>query len=285
MRWVVDLLLVSAAGLKAVELVTEPAATLTNPLGRWFLPMQVGVELGLGLVVISGLYWRYVRWAALVLFTIFAVYSLSLALGGAASCGCFGPVKVHPWWTFLVDVAVVIGLLLSVWHHHREAREPEAARTLSAWFSQPALTAVILGASGISIVLLARYADSRVATADDLLSTAGGLVVLEPEAWIGKPLPIAESIDLDLTQGPWTLLLHRHDCPDCQEAVPRYEQRALREQVALVEVPPFGESHVSARGPAQRGRLTDEREWFVQTPVEIQLRDGLVTAVNNNHGE
>ena len=64
---------------------------------------------------------------------------------------------------------------------------------------------------------------------------------------------------------------------------PRYERlaeesvrRGGHKQVVLIEVPPFGESE-NASGPARRTRLSPDREWFVQTPVEIQLRDGKVT--------
>src|SRR5688500_6399704 len=110
MRWVVGLLLVSAAVLKTAQLVAEPSDTLTTPFGGWLVPVQVGAELGIGLVALSGSYWRQIRALALVMFVGFAGYSLYLALSGASSCGCFGPVAVHPWWTFSLDVAVVFGL-------------------------------------------------------------------------------------------------------------------------------------------------------------------------------
>ena len=67
-------------------------------------------------------------------------------------------------------------------------------------------------------------------------------MVLEPENWVGQRLPIADSLDIDLSAGNWTVLLHRHDCPVCREQVPRYEMRATAgEQIAIVEVPPYGE--------------------------------------------
>lgn len=45
------------------------------------------------------------------LFGILAGASLYLALAGQASCGCFGQIVVHPWWTFALDGAVVAALL------------------------------------------------------------------------------------------------------------------------------------------------------------------------------
>jgi len=279
MRWIVGVLLIGAAALKAIELLSEPAVALTSPVGPWFLSAEVGVELGIGLLMLSGLYWRQVRWLALLLFTAFAAYSLSLALGDAASCGCFGSLKVHPWWTFMLDVAIVLGLVVAVWNGRRD---PPLERTWQAPFLANRKTAIvaIAGLSVLSAAVLVRCAASRTATAGDLFSTAGELVILEPDQWVGQKLPIAAFIDLDLSQGNWIVLLHRHDCPDCQAAVPRYEEFAIEQQVALVEVPPFGESHAETNGVAQRGRLSDDREWFVQTPVEIQLSDGIVTSAS-----
>jgi hypothetical protein len=55
------------------------------------------------------------------------------------------------------------------------------------------------------------------------------------------------------------------------------------ETIALVEVPPFGDFH-PGEAACIYGRLSDDREWFVQTPVEIKLRDGIVSAVKTpNH--
>jgi hypothetical protein len=56
MRWVVGILLVSAAILKAVQLITDPTVTLTN--GRLLPSLQVGAELGIGLLALNGAYWR-----------------------------------------------------------------------------------------------------------------------------------------------------------------------------------------------------------------------------------
>jgi len=279
MRWIVGLLLVGAAILKTVQLITEPAATLMSPLGGWLLPIQVGVELGVGLFVLSGLYWRQVRWVALLLFAAFATYSLSLAIGGAASCGCFGPLKVHPWWAFFLDLAVAFGLLISVRRSQLDS-DPGGRWQVPDLANRRTVTAVIVSLSVLSTAVLVRYADRRTVAAGDLLPEAGGLVVLEPNEWIGKPLPIAKFIDLDLSSGTWIVLFHRHDCPDCQEAVPRYEELAIEQQVALVEVPPYGNSQSATSGAALCGRLTEDREWFVQTPVEIQLEDGVVTSAS-----
>ncbi len=283
MRSLVGLLLVAAACLKTVQLVTEPAAALVQPLGRYFLSVQIGVEIALGLLVLSGLYWRVLRWFVLTLFTVFAGYSLYLGLSGAASCGCFGFIQVTPWWTFGLDMAVVTGLLLSAVSNHREieAEHNYLARSLVPAASPRHHRVVVAGAAVIAIAttLLVRYASQPSAMAGGLAS-AGNLIILEPEKWIGQKLPIADAVDVDLSHGEWVILLHRHDCPVCQEEVPWYEQRAIAgERVALVEVPPYGNSEQHGIN-CLYAKLRETREWFVQTPVEIRLVNGVVGAMN-----
>ena len=135
----------------------------------------------------------------------------------------------------------------------------------------------------IIIALLFRYATGQRTVSARGLTTSGNLVILEPEKWIGQKLPIAEFTDADLSNGEWTVVLHRHDCPACQEAIPHFEQLALMgRRVALIEIPPYGYSP-SGGSACFCCRLKDDQEWFVETPVEIQLLDGVVQAVKS-HG-
>ena len=168
MRWVVGGLLVSAAFLKAVELATKPATTLAIPLGGLLLPVQVGAELGIGLLALSGLYWQKLRWIALLLFSSFAAYSFYLAMGRAASCGCFGPLRIHPWWTFSLDLAVILGLLFSVRYGQLRRLGPEssAMHTVPYRSGRRQLVAVCTGATVVAFAVLVRHADRRTAAAE-----------------------------------------------------------------------------------------------------------------------
>lgn len=279
MRLGVGLLLICAAVLKSSQLLVEPAATLTNPVGRLLLPLAIGVELGIGLLVFSGLYWRRVRSLAVLLFTVFAGHSLYLVVGGATSCGCFGPIRIHPWWTFLLDVAVVCGLMASARSERTNSSSFDSTTSQPTAFEagRRQLLAAIASISFATTALLAWHINRSVAIEESGLSQIGDLTILEPEQWLGKPLPVAESIDLDLSTGEWIVVFHRHDCPACREEVPRYEQLGSQgQQVALVEVPPYGASGI-LESACRHGRLADDREWFVQTPTEIRLTNGLVT--------
>lgn len=111
--------------------------------------------------------------------------------------------------------------------------------------------------------------------------------VLEPETWVGKKLPILDHIDIgkQLEKGTWLILLYHYDCPECAEAIAKYEQIArdlaanadfLR--IALIEVPPYGLSHVSENSFCIIGRLAKTKEWFVATPLAALLTDAKVAA-------
>lgn len=286
MRLSVGLLLVVASSFNAVQLVTEPASALAHPLDRYLLPVHIGVELALGLLVLSGLYWRVLRWCVLALFMGFAGYSLYLGLSGAASCGCFGPLQINPWWTFGLDVAIVAGLLISALSDLRdveaEHNSAERLRAPAASHRRHQLIVMTAATVAISTPLLVRYASQPSEVADGL-DSAGNIVVLEPEKWIGQRLPIADAVDADLCEGEWVVLLYRYDCLTCREQLPRYEERATAgERVSLVEVPPYGNSEQHGVN-CRYAKLKDTREWFVQTPVEIRLTNGVVRTVNT-HG-
>jgi hypothetical protein len=91
---------------------------------------------------------------------------------------------------------------------------------------------------------------------------------------------------INVGEGRWILLLYHHDCPHCQEALPQYERLAANQsvvgsdqRVALVETPPFESATPHIEG-IFHARLTDAHEWFVQTPVEIQVENGIVVSAS-----
>jgi hypothetical protein len=278
MRWLVGLLLLAASILKGYQLIFDRTMIGPSTEDRFLLLIQIAFEYGLALLVLSGLYWQRLRWVVLVLFVGFASYSLYLAFGGVTSCSCFGPVAVSPWWTFLLDIAIVFGLIWEV-NGRRQVSDKELVHMPSA--SRLAIAGLVFGVSVIGFI--AALPSTLGQAQSGLIAEVGGLVILEPEEWIGQELPIADYIDVDLSHGRWTVLLHRHDCPQCQQELPKYEQMAYEEPVALVEVPPFDDSISPHSGPAMHARLSSDREWFVQTPVEIILEEGIVIAASNHH--
>lgn len=299
MNCLIGLILIFAAAFKALELFQNPAAFLQKEFTSPIIPFLIAGELGIGFLALYGVYWKQLRMVAMTLFTMFAGYSLYLALQGAESCGCFGSVKVNPWWTLGLDVVVVAGLVVEWWWEKPVEFSPSPK--LSPGCGGEGLWKLFgVGVVSVALCLMLVWHTKPVVHADGLLQTVSGLTILEPEEWNGRPFPLKESIDADLSQGEWLVVLHRHDCHDCQKAMPLYEELAASgagKRVALVEVPPFGEEDSSPQYlsklvspvPARRegeglnlvvGRLTPGREWFVQTPVEIRIKDGVVVAAS-----
>jgi len=280
---VLGLLLLTAAVLKGHELLTVP---LTNKdLWSWrpFLIFQVECELALAIWLLSGLFKRLAWLAALACFSVFCCVTLYKSITGAASCGCFGTVHVNPWVTLLaIDLPAVLALGL---FRPRSALSPflsflrrqEFIPGASESFLRPtpsvprfaALTGLGLLILGITTPILALNEPAWATSTYE---------VLEPETWVGKELPILESIDMgeQLKSGNWLVVLYHYDCPDCAKAIPQYEQMArdLKGneeflQVALIEVPPYGRGPISEDSPCVLGRMDVSKEWFVITPAVV----------------
>jgi len=103
-------LLVTAA-LKAHGLYADPYGQDNFLALPWLQVLTIEIEVILGLWLLSGLLPRVAWGTALVFFIILAALSFTLAYQGQASCGCFGKVEVNPWYTFALDVGIVIALV------------------------------------------------------------------------------------------------------------------------------------------------------------------------------
>lgn len=274
--------LLAAAFVKAFA--AADAATLQSvyDVPRWLVIAAVQAELIVGALLVAGV-WRRPAWqAAVALFGAFAAFSLYRGLTGYESCGCFGSLKINPWWTLAFDVAILT--LLIRW---RRELVSEPGRRASAKFRWLYLGSLVLLAA-LTHYQMVSGGPSRL-NLDEPALGAGKLVILEPETWIGKTFPLSEQLapKPDLSHGDWTLLLYHHDCPKCQEALPHYEQLALNRaasnepaRVLLVQTPPYAHEESHRPSPATHARLSDDREWFVQTPVEIRLSGGRVVSVS-----
>jgi hypothetical protein len=101
------LLLLLAAVLKLYGLAVGPVAKVGFFSAAWFQALVVSFEIGLGLWLVSG-EWAVWSWlVSLLTFTIFAGISFRAAWVGQATCNCFGPVPLSPWYAFGLDVGVL----------------------------------------------------------------------------------------------------------------------------------------------------------------------------------
>ena len=111
MRFVVAVIVLTAAFMKAYQLATEPSFGEGLFHARWFNILVVEFELFFGIWLMVGLLPKLTWLATIGCFSIFALISLFKALSGEVSCGCFGAVTVNPWITTVFDVGVIGSLL------------------------------------------------------------------------------------------------------------------------------------------------------------------------------
>lgn len=283
-RIVVALLLLVSAILKSWSPEESIALIANYQIPSLAIVAFVQFEILLAGLLLSGIWQRWVFGLTLFVFIGFAGVSCYRAVSGFESCGCFGSVKVNPWITFSMDLAVVAAL---------------AWRTSKATLSQIKPTQLaILGLIylGVALPCSFRLIANAERTTTGTHSQSGDLVILEPETWAGKPLPILDQISpaVDLKTGDWIVLLYHHDCGKCQESVPLYEQLHAEsvasgdaKQILLIEVPNFaasGPQHAGENQPGdiQHAHLPDDREWFVTAPIEVQIQSGLVTSASQD---
>jgi hypothetical protein len=241
----------------------------------------VEFELIIAIWLLAGL-WPTWAWRSVVaLFAVFAVVSLSKALAGEASCGCFGQLTVSPWVTSALNATVVAAL---VWIHPAPNR-----RTIISTRRVTACGLVCLLLAGATIAAAASYRPSVLDESGEITGS-GRVVTLEPEKWVGKRFPLLRHIDTgrELDRGNWLVVLYKPDCGNCRALLERLahdgaESDEKGAELAVVEVP-TGRGRTDARitlpARAVVGRLDDARTWHVSTPTILRVNDGRVVGVN-----
>jgi hypothetical protein len=276
-HWVLRLLgtlLLTAAMLKGYELLALPTANKDLWSYRPFLILQVELELILGLWLLSGLWKRLAWWISLLCFGLFCSITLYKAMTGADSCGCFGLIHVNPWMTlWAIDVPAV--LLLALFRPQKrttvQMQPPVCQRGYVFSMSMLLLALVSVTAAG-----LIQYEPQKVTATFE---------VLEPQTWTGQTLPILEHVDVadKLKQGNWLIMLFHHDCPDCAEALPQFQEIADNFvgneevlQLALIEIPPYGYQAMPQASTYLLGHLDESKKWMVVTPAVLLATEGMV---------
>jgi Methylamine utilisation protein MauE len=278
------IVLLAAALLKAHQAVTKPV----SPPGLLGSPpvliCLVWLEVLLGCWILAGLYRQATRRIVVASFGLFAVAALALALEGSESCGCFGRVRVNPWYTFAFDAAMALAVCLV-------PGSGLASRTIGdapGRLMTAGAAALCLG-GGATWAIMAH--GPTVLEVGGTVLQGSSLIALKPEVWEGKPFPLVPFIQLDapevhLSEGRWLAVLFQHDCSHCRSVVPELWDWAAGQtgaHAAFIEMPPYAptgksllEAAPSHSGRVAVGKLSDRQKWFAQTPVLIELEDGIV---------
>jgi hypothetical protein len=306
-RMFAAMVLLVAAGLKGYQLSAEP--TIGNSLldSRWLLMAAVEFELFFGLWLLANILPRPTWAAAIVCFGAFAGISLYKALSGYATCGCFGAVKVGPWYTTCLDVAIVVSLLywrpsiafpLPSGEGKGEGGIPPPPFRLPP-FVTVLLLFLLLGLP--AAYAMGSYTDTTLSDAGQIIGD-GKIVVLEPEKWIGKRFPLLPFIEDSsrsvksgqlplrerLVEGEWLVVLYRDGCPRCRKILDHYRrnvEQSMHERkqsipMVVVEIPPVAQ--VVTPDWCDTGMLDTRYHWFLTTPVALHLHGGVVELGNHD---
>jgi putative oxidoreductase len=101
---------------------------LPAPIVPWVASVVVGVEIAVGLALVSGL---AARAAALVVSVMLAAFigglSQALLRGIDLRCGCFGSEESATWWTVARDAAMLVPAVAVAWVGGGRRRRSSAA--------------------------------------------------------------------------------------------------------------------------------------------------------------
>ena len=272
--WIAGIVLLAASVLKIHQLLTEPIISK----GFWesweFFLIQIPLELGLGIWLVCGLF-RKAGWLlGLIAFGGFIGVTLYKGLSGAESCGCFGMVKVNPWIT-LSAIDIPIFILLAIFRPKDKKLLPPPWPKAAHFFSIAIPTFILLPM--IEYILITNKPPMK----------SNKYEVVDTKQWANEAIwPMLEYTDIkqQLQTGVWVVLLYHYDCPDCAQAIPKYEEmyKSLKGNenainFAFIEMPPYGRADQQLVGHNSKvvcGKLSDVKKWFLQTPVVVVLHNG-----------
>jgi hypothetical protein len=265
----VAIVLLFAATLKWHQIATSVYPSHLILGSRSVSIFVVVLEFILASLLIIGAYAKYVRWAAVIVFGCFLTFSVNKYLSGESSCNCFGEFSISPIASSLLDIGVIALLLWA---------KDEALRLF-----HPKVTAAVCMLLSMLIVVSSWKVNSRKFGQLGVIEGKQGIVVLEPQEWKGSRFHLADFVDGSdrIMSGSWQVILTKHDCKKCQNllsSLRSYTNKNLN--IALVELPPFGSNHEKGSGRFVKLKLSDDYEWFAETPVCIQLSDGKVEKID-----
>jgi hypothetical protein len=246
------------------------------------LQFSIAVEL-----TVAGVMWllpRLARPVGIAMLAAFLPVLVADVFMGAASCGCFGAVKMHPGITMTMDLMFLLGL----WFFGK--RVPSLQMT----DSQPTWRVVAAGAVTLVSFAVAfgpkapGVSASNSSTVRDVAALpAEGYYVPEYQEWLGQPwseVPITAWIDgasADVVKGISYVLFYRKDCEHCHELMGVFFNGPLTWPTTAVAVPEREGFPTEGVLPfvcdeCSTAELPAGVDWFMSTPVLVRLVDGVV---------
>lgn len=227
------------------------------------------------------------RWVGVAMLTAFVPVLIGDIALGAASCGCFGAIKVSPWVTIVTDVTFLFGLLVLGRREPRLALTPNLPTSWVLIAGVWSLLSVVV-AFGVPAPAPAAPADSGSASGSAMSALpAEGYYMPQYDEWIGQDfaqLDVASwtsNLPDDIDIGPQFVIFFRKDCEHCHELMEIYFSGSLEQATTAIAVPerdgfPTENVQPFVCTECRVAELPAGIDWFFQTPVLVRLTDGVV---------
>jgi hypothetical protein len=291
LRFIIAIILLIAAGLKAHQLATTPIpppvqGSLFTPLlvmlsHRWLLMIIVEAEILFALILFSGIL-RQLTWlVSLLCFIAFSAVTTMKWLSGESSCGCFGVVTVPPIIMGIIDLIIVILLVVF--------REPFKTGDfkLSTKVDKKLGFVILIWLSLAIPVFLAMNSlqqSSHPTLGIEFTSPDGKrMIQLEPENWVGKKFPLTSRFEQTanyemLLQGTWMIILIHTECQKCLQVISSMEKQNHK-NIAIIEIPSDTVSP-PIKTDFPYFKLDENNSWYITTPTIIKLSDGICVSAS-----
>lgn len=260
----VSAVLLVSASLKSIELSFSPAIALGGFAPSW-MKVLIAFEILLGTWLLSRRYFLASRAIALFVFCIFSGFTILNIFQGSESCNCFGILKIHPALTLFVDFGSILALYI-----------PRIKKSSTL----PASNSVLLSGLVAALIVFC-FVNSRPTSALDLNGMLVGddeaIVALEPSDWVGHSIPVREHVrgSKKWLKGHWLLVFYRDDCSKCLRVIEDVSKNST-ERLAFLQIPPLDHTTRNNTDSVLWLELDDRREWFVDVPSIIRLKDSVV---------
>jgi hypothetical protein len=204
---------------------------------------------------------------------------LSRGIGGAGSCGCFGAVKVNPFLTFALDVGIVV--LLVVFRPVNAFFQWEILRLEFKGIGESrrrffvVLPFWLILAVSTTVLMIAVQSSSVAELGTEFVGIDNHkTIVLEQDKWIGKEFPLVRYLDKSaagkIVSGDQNVIISRFDCEECRQFVEKIHDQ---DRYIFIMIP---SENVALFSLSSYYMLPNDREWWMETPVVLQLEAGIV---------
>ncbi len=227
--------------------------------------IRSGAEWVLGIWLLSSWWPRFSWYAAAATLSVFVIVAGWHLVQGQSDCGCFGRLKVHPAITVFFDAALLLSM---AWCGSKKKEWKPNCAEKNTW-------RLLCGLSIPFVVYAAQMSHA-----------SGGVIVLTPTDWIGKPFAMLNVVDSkkELTTGRHLVVLYDHDCEHCRKHLAALAAAEnvddLRQTIWTLDIAARDKKIVWATdAPFPALSLRMDSMYVAHVPADIHIANGIVEDV------